>query len=72
MEEVMKFAHKLAAGAGKAMGCIKAAVHEGIDLPLEQALAVERKYGLENLLTQDAREGLTAFAEKRKPNFLNK
>ena len=72
MDEVMKFAHKLAAGAGKAMGSIKAAVHEGIELPMEQALAVERKYGLENFLTHDAREGLTAFAEKRKPNFLNR
>ena len=30
------------------MGCIKAAVHQGIDLPMEQALAVERKYGIEN------------------------
>ncbi len=69
MEEVMKFATKLASGAGKAMGYIKAAVYEGIDLPLEQALAVERKCGLENLKTHDAKEGLTAFTEKRKPNF---
>ena len=72
MSEVMKFAHKLASGAGKAMGYIKVAINEGIDLPLEQALAVERKYGLENLRTHDAKEGLSAFAEKRKPNFLSK
>jgi enoyl-CoA hydratase len=72
MDEVMKFAGQLASGAGKAMGGIKAAVYEGIDLPMEQALAVERKYGLENLGTHDAREGLAAFAEKRKPNFLSR
>ncbi len=72
MDEVMKFARKLAAGAGKAMGYIKAAVYEGIDLPMEQALAVERRYGLENLKTHDAKEGLTAFSEKRKPNFLSR
>jgi enoyl-CoA hydratase len=54
------------------MGYIKAAVHEGIDLPMEQALAVERRYGLENLQTHDAKEGLTAFAEKRKPGFLGR
>lgn len=69
MDEVTKFASRLASGAGKAMGYIKAAVREGIDLPMEQALAVERKYGLENLRTHDAREGLIAFAEKRKPDF---
>ncbi|CAG0965999.1 enoyl-CoA hydratase [Geobacteraceae bacterium] len=72
MAEVMEFAHKLASGAGKALGYIKVAVNEGVDLPMEQALAVERRYGLENLLTHDAREGLTAFGEKRKPNFLSK
>ncbi len=70
--EVMQFAQEMAAGAGKALGYIKAAVYEGIDLPLEQALAVERKYMAENHKTHDAKEGLTAFIEKRKPNFLNK
>jgi enoyl-CoA hydratase len=72
MEEVMQFARELAAGAGKAMGFIKAAVYEGIDLPLAQALAIERKHGLENFGTHDAKEGLTAFGEKRKPNYLNR
>ncbi len=70
--EVMQFAQEMAAGAGKALGYIKAAVYEGIDLPLDQALAVERKYMAENGKTHDAKEGLTAFIEKRKPNFLNK
>jgi enoyl-CoA hydratase len=69
MDEVMAFARKLASGAGKAMGYIKVAVHEGIDLPLDQALAVERRYSLENRSTHDAQEGLSAFAEKRKPSF---
>jgi enoyl-CoA hydratase/carnithine racemase len=68
-DEVMKFADQLASGAGKAMGYIKAAVREGLDLPMEQALAVERRYGMENLGTHDAKEGLRAFAEKRKPDF---
>jgi enoyl-CoA hydratase len=72
MTEVMAFANELASGAGKALGYIKAAVNEGVHLPMHEALAVERKYGLENLLTHDAKEGLTAFGEKRKPNFLNK
>jgi len=69
--EVMKFANELASGAGKALGYIKAAVHEGIDLPLEQALDLERKYSAENKTTHDAKEGLLAFVEKRKPVFLS-
>lgn len=72
MAEVMAFAAKLASGAGKAMGYIKAAVYEGIDLQMEQALAVERKYSAENHKTHDAKEGLTAFVEKRKPDFQNR
>lgn len=72
MDEVMAFANKLASGAGKAMASIKASVYEGIDLPMEQALAVERRHTKENGATLDAREGLTAFAEKRKPHFLSR
>ena len=72
ISEVMEFATGLAAGAGKALGFIKASVQEGLDLPMDKALEVERRYGLENLLTRDAKEGLKAFSEKRKPNFTNK
>ncbi len=70
--EVMDFATVLASGAGKALGFIKASVYEGLEMPMEKALEVERIYGLENLRTRDAKEGLKAFAEKRKPNFTNK
>jgi len=68
-EEVLAFANELASGAGLAMGYIKAAVREGLELPLEEGLAVEREYGLANLGSHDAKEGLLAFAEKRKPRF---
>jgi enoyl-CoA hydratase len=68
-EEVTEFARKLASGAGKALGSIKAAVYEGIDHHLEQALAIERRHVAENNKTRDAQEGLRAFIEKRKPVF---
>lgn len=58
--------------ASKAVGRIKRSVQSGADLPFESALAVERE--LQQLLFQgeDAKEGLAAYIEKRKPNFTAK
>ncbi|MCZ6507272.1 MAG: enoyl-CoA hydratase/isomerase family protein [Acidobacteria bacterium] len=55
--------------AAKAAGRIKRAVQSGCDLPFESGLAIERE--LQQLLfnSQDAKEGLAAYAEKRKPQF---
>jgi len=55
--------------AARAVGNIKRAVQTGSELPLQEALAVERE--LQQLLFQssDAKEGLAAYIEKRKPEF---
>lgn len=55
--------------ASKAIGNIKRSVQTGAELPFQDALAVERE--LQQLLfqSQDAREGLAAYVEKRKPEF---
>lgn len=55
--------------AAKAIGNIKRAVQTGAELPFQDALAVERE--LQQLLFQsgDAKEGLAAYVEKRKPEF---
>ncbi len=55
--------------AAKAVGNIKRSVQTGGELPLQDALAVERE--LQQLLFQsgDAKEGLAAYIEKRKPEF---
>jgi enoyl-CoA hydratase len=71
LDAVLARARELAAGAGQALGRIKAAVHEGAGLPMDEALVVERRLMVENLATRDAAEGLAAFVEKRKPNFEN-
>jgi enoyl-CoA hydratase/carnithine racemase len=48
---------------------IKRAVYEGIERPLADGLALEREL-VENLFrSHDAHEGLTAFSEKRTPEF---
>jgi enoyl-CoA hydratase len=55
--------------ASKAIGNIKRAVQTGAELPYQDALAVERE--LQQLLFQseDAKEGIAAYVEKRKPQF---
>lgn len=61
---------KLAAGPPLAIAEIKRAVHEGLDMTLDDGLALEREL-IENLFrSEDATEGLTAFSEKRAPEFV--
>ncbi len=57
------------AKASKAVGHIKRAVQSGWEMSFHDGLALERE--LQQLLFQseDAREGLTAYVEKRKPEF---
>jgi enoyl-CoA hydratase/carnithine racemase len=61
---------KLRALPPLAIGNIKRAVYEGVDQPLEDGLALERALIEELFRSQDAREGLTAFSEKRAPEFV--
>jgi enoyl-CoA hydratase len=58
--------------AAKAIGNIKRSVQTGAELPFQDALAVERE--LQQLLfqSQDAKEGIAAYVEKRKASFQGK
>ncbi|HWK28588.1 MAG TPA: enoyl-CoA hydratase-related protein [Solirubrobacter sp.] len=67
--ETLAYAERLAGGATAAIGEIKRATYEGMELPIADALARERA-GIEKLFaTADAQEGLSAFAEKRRAEF---
>lgn len=69
LDETMKYARQLASGATVAIAKIKQAVYEGMELPLNEALKLEREL-IEPLFdTEDAKEGFTAFAEKRQPQY---
>jgi enoyl-CoA hydratase/carnithine racemase len=48
---------------------IKRAVYEGVQMPLADGLALERDLMEELFESEDAREGLTAFSEKRTAQF---
>jgi enoyl-CoA hydratase/carnithine racemase len=60
---------KLAAGPPLAIAAIKRAAHEGSQMSLDDGLALERELIEQLFRSQDAREGLSAFTEKRKAAF---
>lgn len=68
--ETTKYASALADGASKAIGSIKRAVAGGLQMSLDDGLALERQLIDEIFRTSDAHEGITAFSEKRKPKFV--
>src|SRR3989441_8774618 len=58
--------------AAKAVGRIKRSVQTGWEIPLESALAVERELQQQLFQSDDAKEGLGAYNQKRKPQFAGK
>ncbi len=55
--------------ASKAVGRIKRSVQSGAEVPFESALAIERELQQQLFQGDDAKEGLAAYIEKRKPEF---
>ncbi|HEY8567948.1 enoyl-CoA hydratase/isomerase family protein [Microbulbifer sp.] len=68
-EGTMNFARELARAPGFAMAATKRAVREGSSLPLNSALQLEAELADSLYRTEDAKEGLNAFLEKRAPKF---
>ncbi len=68
-QDVQAYAGGLAHGPVRAVSLIKRSVVEGIEMPLTAGLALERELQNRLFITNDAKEGLTAFVEKRKPTF---
>lgn len=71
-EEVHELALKMANMPTKALGLIKKSLNQSLTNNLEQQLALESKYQIEAASTEDYAEGVTAFMEKRKPEFKGK
>jgi 2-(1,2-epoxy-1,2-dihydrophenyl)acetyl-CoA isomerase len=62
-------ARQLAAGPTRAFGEIRRLLLSAQDQPLETQLELEAQALARIAGTSDARDGLTAFAQKRKPEF---
>ena len=71
MEQVMAYARQFTTPdkAARAVGRIKRSVQSGAEIPFESALALERELQQQLFQSEDAREGLEAYAQKRKPQF---
>jgi enoyl-CoA hydratase/carnithine racemase len=69
LDEALTLADEIASAAPLAVRAILAAVVSGADRPLDDAIA-ETENALRTLLdSRDGAEGMTAFAERRKPAF---
>lgn len=68
--KIREVAERLAVGPALAIANIKRSVREGIQVSLDEGLDLEAKLVEELFRSKDATEGLTAFVEKRTPEFV--
>ena len=74
LSDVLEYARQFTTPnkAAMAVGRIKLGVQTGDEIPLEYGLALERELQQQLFQSDDAREGLAAYVEKRKPQFKGK
>ena len=74
MKRVMAYARQFTTPnkAARAVGRIKRAVQTGAEIPFESALALERELQQQLFQSEDAKEGLDAYVNKRKAVFKGK
>ena len=68
-ERTDALARRLAAGPTHAYGNVKKLMYSSLDTTMESQLQLEAECFTSNIETHDFREGITAFVEKRKPQF---
>lgn len=72
LDEAQKLAKKLAAKPAVAMRMLKTAVNTGMNMDITSALNVEIQNFAIAFASDDRKEGISAFLEKRKPNYTDK
>jgi enoyl-CoA hydratase len=72
MDEAEKLAKKFTTLPGFALKMAKNAMNYGLDMSLEGGVKLELSAISQCFSTQDQKEGMKAFLEKRKPNFIGK
>ena len=69
LERTLEDAATWAEGPTRAIAAAKHALAAGAGVPLSEGLEIERASFQASFATEDAVEGVTAFVEKRKPDF---
>ncbi|MDT9026064.1 enoyl-CoA hydratase/isomerase family protein [Rossellomorea yichunensis] len=72
IEETEKFAKKLAAKPPLSLRLIKESVHKAVDSSIYEGMQYERKNFYLLFASEDQKEGMKAFVEKRRPDFKGK
>ncbi len=70
--ETLKLAKKIASKSNFTVKIGKKGFYKQLEMPLRKAYKYTSKIMTENMMAQDAKEGITAFLEKRNPNWKNK
>ena len=72
LDEALELAQQIAARAPVAVRIAKEAVNKALETPLTEGLAYERRVFYLLFSTEDQKEGMQAFIEKRKPHWQGK
>ncbi|MDC0247857.1 enoyl-CoA hydratase [Pelagibacteraceae bacterium] len=70
--QVMRLAKKISSKSNMTIKIGKKAFYKQLEMPLEKAYKYTSKVMTANMMSYDAREGVSAFIEKRKPSWKNK
>ena len=71
-EEVLSLARTIASKSNLTIKLGKRAFYKQAEMPLKKAYKFTSKVMTENMMAMDAKEGISAFVEKRKPNWKDK
>ena len=71
-KEVLKIAKKIASKSNLTIKIGKQTFYKQLEMPLKKAYAHTSKMMTINMMAMDAKEGISAFIEKRKPVWKNK
>jgi len=71
-KEVLKVANKITLKSNNVIKIGKTAFYKQLEMPLDKAYKYTSKMMCKNMMMMDAKEGISAFIQKRKPKWKNK